>query len=270
VVWKLTDGVIAEIVGDEVVVMTKDGSAIRLSGDVAESMRQMLSDPSSLSECDGARLESTGVVESATPGVSRRGVLVGGAATLGAGIAALSMPVAAAASSVAGVWGDYGAVPDSRYRDSRYNTDFVEVWVYVAKSVYNNYRVVGGYPESAAWPSDLNPQGNWSLLFAGKSLSLETIEDPEEGILHFEYSRPKLEENGDLVEGWSQEIYDFLKDDWAAKKTIHLSVTNGEVTVPVSLYPYPWLDPNFEGNGTETQTFSLDGSGTNQKIRHRR
>jgi len=240
VAWKLTDGVIAEIVGDEVVVMTKDGSAIRLSGDVAESMRRMLSGPSSLSELDVARLDSLGVVEPVTPGVSRRGVLVGGAAALGAGIAALSMPAAAAASSLDGIWGDYRAL-----------LDFVEVWVYVSPARYDQYRFAGGYPPSAAWPSDLNALDNWSLLFGGKSISLQP-ENEDNEVSHLFVSEFKFQGDGVTpTANWPQDLYDFLKDDWAAKKTLTLSITNGKVTAPVSLWPIGHGDQGLQSFGAE-------------------
>lgn len=257
---RFVDGVIVETVGDEYVALTPDGVAVRLSGDVAKSVHRMLHNPSAVTDSDRELLLSTGVVNSEASGLSRRGVVLGGAAAVGAGVAALSFPAAAAAASVTlqgtEIWGDYQAIsgrmiPEftedgQRTGEEFFRNDFVSVWVYVSKETYDAFRGVGNYPASAGWPDSLSPFDSWRLVFGSQSLALEAQVDDSEG--DGEVQELVFIATKDQTDKWNQAIYDFLKDDWAATRTIELLLTNGTTTVPVTLYAYPDID-NLDGDG---------------------
>jgi hypothetical protein len=96
----LAPGVVTEYVGDDVVVMMPGyPEVVKLSGEAASTVRAIqageapVSSPATLSE-----LVECGVLAS-QQGVSRRGLVKAGAIGAGAGIAVLSMPGVAAASS---------------------------------------------------------------------------------------------------------------------------------------------------------------------------
>jgi hypothetical protein len=228
---RFIDGVIVETVGDEYVAMTPDGAALRISGDAARSVRRMLDHSSTLSEADRDLLLATGVIVSDSGGISRRGILIGSAVSVGAGVVALSLPAAAAAASMTlqgtDIWGEYQAIADP-------GADYVLVWVYVAKGEYDLFRDDGGYSASAGWPDSLDPLDSWSLVFGSQSVPLgptPAAGGPSEGVGALTFSAFEDEESR-----WNQALYDFLREDWVAEKTIQLSITNGSVTVPVSLY----------------------------------
>jgi hypothetical protein len=251
---RFISGVMVEAVGQDFLAVTSDGEAIRLSGNVADSVRRMLDDSATLTPSDVALLDGTGLVEPVEGGVSRRGLVLGSAAMAGAGVVAFSLPAAASAASPrAGIWGDYGAVPSRLVpefdRDTGQPTgeqilveDFVEVWVYVSKDIYDSYRSLGNYSVAAGWPQDLDASATWTLLFGDKSLELGASTDTDGTVSYLPFRAYKNEDE------WNQDLYDYLKADWAARRTIELSITDGSVTVPVSFYPYPWDEINLSAS----------------------
>ena len=96
----IAPGVTVENVGDDVVVMVPESTeVIRLSGDAAQLVRAIhAGDVSVLPSHTVTELLERGILISQA-GMSRRGVLTAGAIGAGAGIAALTMPSVAAASS---------------------------------------------------------------------------------------------------------------------------------------------------------------------------
>jgi len=96
----IAPGVIVEMVGDDVVVMVPGSTeVIRLSGDSAHTIRAIhAGDVSVLPSHTVTELMERGILISRA-GMSRRGVLKAGAIGAGAGIAVLTMPSVAAASS---------------------------------------------------------------------------------------------------------------------------------------------------------------------------
>jgi hypothetical protein len=96
----IAPGVIVEMVGNDVVVMVPESAeVIRLSGDAAHTIRAIhAGDVSVLPSHIVDELLEGGILISQA-GMSRRGVLTAGALGAGAGIAALTMPSVAAASS---------------------------------------------------------------------------------------------------------------------------------------------------------------------------
>lgn len=225
---RFVDGVVVDVVGEDYVVLTPGGEVVRLSGAAAASVRRMLEDASSLTSADRELLVSTGLVEPFAGGVSRRGVVLGAAAVAGGGVVALSLPVAAAASSpVGGIWGDYLAQPDYDSEDSG-PVNYVSIYVYSGPLAYDTYRSPGNLPADAEWPAELDPADSWSLLFGGSSVPL--ILNPEEESLRFYAEKTD--------DAWSQALYDLLSPEWAAGRTVQLSITNGSVTVPVTLWAF--------------------------------
>lgn len=229
---RFVDGVVVEAVGEDYVVLTPGGEAVRISGLAAKSVRRMLDDPSTLTATDRDLLANTGVVHQETGGISRRGVVVGGAAVAGGGVFVLSLPVAATASSTVGVniWGDYLAQPNftRQLNGGSIVVDVVFLYVYAGPIAYDNYREPGNLPADAAWPMELNPTDSWSLVFGNNVVPLEF--SPGEDALRFIVDKTET--------GWSQDLFDFLADDWAAARTIELAITNGLVTVPVTLWAF--------------------------------
>jgi hypothetical protein len=239
---KFVDGVTIEVVGRDIVALTPGGEAVRLSGDVAESVRRMLNGSSELTPADVELLSGSGLVEPATGGVTRRTLVLGSAAVAGGGVVALSLPVAAVASSrETDIWGDYGAVPAALTEAAGLPRieDYLDVWVYVAQDLYDEARPRGQYSETASWPSHLDATDSWRLLFGNSSVDLgvryegNATDGPIQALAYTAYKEDPA---------WNQALFDFLKDDWAAEKTISLSITNGQVTVPVSLFAWPWVE----------------------------
>jgi len=101
--FSIAPGVIIENVGDEVVVFTSESAeAIKLSGPVAQTVVAIQAGKAVDASATGVSdLVELGIIRSA--GMSRRGLITAGAVGAGAGIAMLSMPAAAAASSPTGL-----------------------------------------------------------------------------------------------------------------------------------------------------------------------
>lgn len=258
---KFIDGVVVERVGDDVVVLTPEGRAIKLSGGVADSARRLLDDPSSLTDADTALLLDTGVVEENQPsGLSRRAVVTGGVVGASAGILSLSLPAAAqslspgasntpgttssgsnaggdAVTIEADVWGSYFASEITYTANSlQVVSDFVSVVVLVGPQRYANRIGLGFFDESAGWPEDVDPDDSWDLVFTGGAAPLTVFLDPERGSMtFFSYKIPNPED--DDAQDWLQELFDFLADKWAAEQVVQVSITNGSLVIPVNLYP---------------------------------
>ena len=227
-VVRFADGVVVEAVGQDYVALTPSGEAVRITGSVATSLRRMLEDSMSLTSADRQLLGDTGLVEQVAGGVTRRGVVLGSVAVAGGGVFALLLPVAALASSQpAEIWGDYLAQTDFE-NETNVLVHYVSIYVYAGPIAYDNYREPGNLPADAAWPAGLNPTDSWVLLFGSASVPLEF--NPSEDALRFQAEDPE--------DNWSQDLFDFLADDWVAGRTIELAISNGSVTVPVTLWAF--------------------------------
>jgi hypothetical protein len=96
--FRLADGVVVEEVGDDLMVMVHGSTEIlSLSGAAADAVRKTQAGESVTIDAVSEDLIRAGVLE--TSAVSRRGFITAGAIGAGAGIAVLSMPGVAAASS---------------------------------------------------------------------------------------------------------------------------------------------------------------------------
>jgi hypothetical protein len=96
----IAPGVIVENIGDDVVVMVPGSTeVIKLSGEVAHTIRSIQAGETSVLPSETvSELVDRGIVVSQA-GMSRRGLIKAGAIGAGAGIAVMAMPGAAAASS---------------------------------------------------------------------------------------------------------------------------------------------------------------------------
>lgn len=106
--YELAPGVLLEDLGSEYVAYVPDASdVVTLSGEAAAALRQIRSGiPGKYSGETVSHLVSLGIIH-APSGISRRGVVRAGLIGVGAGIAALSLPSVAAASSAAEGPGPY-------------------------------------------------------------------------------------------------------------------------------------------------------------------
>jgi hypothetical protein len=111
--FRLARGVVVEEVGDDLMVMVPGSPEIlSLSGAAAEVVRKCRTGDSVTSDAVTNELTQAGVLESSA--LSRRGLIKAGAIGAGAGIAVLSMPGVAAASSegckigAPGIYRDFG------------------------------------------------------------------------------------------------------------------------------------------------------------------
>jgi hypothetical protein len=97
--FQLSPNCVAEVVGDDVLVfLSGEPGAIRLSGAAARTFLSIQAgEQVDLSNSAVKELEAVGILRS--PGVSRRGLLKGGAIGTAAGVAVLALPSVAAASS---------------------------------------------------------------------------------------------------------------------------------------------------------------------------
>jgi hypothetical protein len=255
---EFVDGVVCEPVGDDYLLLTPHLDVVRLTGSDAHSVRVMLEQPQELSPDDIARLRATGLVnEVESSGLSRRSVIVGSAATFSAGLVTMGLPVAAhAASGPSGqgapvlsssdVWGNYyaGAFTATGANNTPLPGDLVVVVVFIGQQ-YQDRLGLGFFTETAGWPEGINPDDSWDLVFGNKSVSLDVFIDssPTEDYSSLSFQAYSNEDvDDDAAQEWSEELFNFLKDDWANSKVISLAVTNGAVTIPVSLYPQQQAD----------------------------
>lgn len=270
---RFVSGVVVERVGDDVVVLTPSGEAVWLRGDVAEAAIRLNTSPSAVVESDVPLLLATGVVErSDTHALSRRAVVAGGVAATGVGVVSMALPAAAQSISpgsspgemsdsdtapntntepetppdtgtgpdttASTIWGNYFAGPVTNVpliSGGTVDTDFVDISVYVGSGPYQRELGRNLFGEEAQWPDDLDPADNWVLLFGGASFQLTLLGSPNEEVLLFmSYRDPDVDDS--FKEPWSDDLFDFLAASSAAGDVVTFNITNGTVTVPVSLF----------------------------------
>lgn len=235
----VTNGVVVERVGDDFVATDSSGQVVLLSGRAGSAMACFLDAPTQLSDTDAQLLVSAGVLESVTPHtVSRRQLVAGGAGAVGAGIVALALPSAAHAASVitldsADVWGDYTAAVDFEF--SQITSDYLEITVYVAPEVYDQYRENGGFSTNSGWPDGVLADGDWVVQSPSGDTPLGVSRDDDGIVQYFFYSevRAVVEPGGQ----WPAGLFDSISDDWSAGRNTTVFITNGSVVIPVTLFP---------------------------------
>jgi len=146
--FTLIDGVLLEMVGDDVVALLPDTTAVRLSGPAAQAAQRVAAggDMADIDQSAVAELVYAGVVRPEA-GVTRRQVVTLGAVATGAGVATLALPSVAAANSVValpGIWrwiDNHIFFPAGGFADPTW-TRWFEVFL------GDNFTLPGGSPSS--------------------------------------------------------------------------------------------------------------------------